>query len=145
MDERTLEQRITAAFAREVADKHLFDGLRKLHSTLTPEQKEGFKAAEIAQIQKVQDQAMFIQRTDLLKRYGGRCGTYTVNAVMAAYKDSQYDEDILFAYHALTDEGKESLLRILDACLFTSHKPFVTDQALTFTRDRLKAARGGEA
>lgn len=135
LGERSLEDRIIAAFGDYRV--HALDDLIRLRDRLSPEQR----ASITLQAEQIQEEAELVRRTNLLERYGGMAGSKVVKAVMEAYKDNLYEDDILFAYYSLTDNGKANFLSLLDVVFHEWHQSFVTDAALDYTRARLQEAR----
>ena len=128
--ERSYQERIALAFGHDILVKEAPADTRKAISE-----------ASIRQAGEAQQKAIFLQRTNLLERYGGCPDGQTIAALMALYESqADFDEDILFSFHALTDKGRETFLRLLDVVLFDDHLA-VADQAMDYTRGRLKAAR----
>ncbi len=70
---------------------------------------------------RIEATAAFLRDTDLLNRFGGSLNKAEIELIMSEYSaHGGKDGDILFAYHALTDNNKRAFLSMLSGLLMQS-------------------------
>lgn len=70
---------------------------------------------------RIEATAAFLRQTDLLNRFGGSLNKEQIETIKEEYKSGgNADGDILFAFHALTDENKRAFLSMLSGLLMQS-------------------------
>ena len=95
---------------------------------------------------RITETAAFVQSTDLLNRFGGSLNRKQIEAVKAEYDENgSADNDILFAFHALTGENKRAFLSMLSGLLSDSDNVQCfnenMDKATAFTLEQLAVWR----
>lgn len=103
--------------------------------------------AQRKETQRIEETAAFLQRTELLQRFGSM-NQAQIETVRAEYDgNGKADNDILFAFHALTGENKRAFLSMLSGLLSDSDNVQQfnenMDKAAAFTLDRLSVMRKG--
>mgnify|MGYP002625111859 CR=1 FL=1 len=123
---RTYEEQVALNFSEPILDRLLaFEEQRKATA-------------------KIEATAAFLSDTDLLNRCGDSMGQADIEAIRAEYDaNGSADADILFAFHALTD-NKAAFLSMLSGLLSDSDslQEFSgMDKAQAFTLEKLTAQR----
>lgn len=95
---------------------------------------------------RIEEMAAFIQNTDMLNRFGGVLNRAEIEEIRTEYDSKgKVDSDILFAYHALTDEYKMVVLSLLSGLLGQNDNVQKfndkMDVATTFTVARLQQGK----
>lgn len=98
------------------------------------------------QMEKNRKTAEFIQKTNLLQRFGGQLTQDEIAAVMSEYEDNgDADADILFVYHALSASNKKVFLSMLEGLISDADnlQPFNDrmDKAQEYTINSLRTMR----
>lgn len=102
--------------------------------------------AQRKETQRIEETAAFLQSTDMLNRFGGSMNKAQIETVKAEYDENgTADNDILFAFHALTGENKRAFLSMLSGLLSDSDNVQQfnenMDKATAFTLERLTVQR----
>ena len=102
--------------------------------------------AQRKETQRIEEAAAFLKNTDLLNRFGGMMNKAQIETIKAEYDENgTADNDILFAFHALTVENKRAFLSMLSGLLSDSDniQQFNEnmDTAMAFTHEQLTAMR----
>ena len=102
--------------------------------------------AQRKETQRIEETAAFLQSTDMLNRFGGSMNKAQIKTVKAEYDENgTADNDILFAFHALTGENKRAFLSMLSGLLSDSANVQQfnenMDKATAFTLERLTVQR----
>ena len=102
--------------------------------------------AQRKETQRIEETAAFLQSTDMLNRFGGSMNKAQIETVKAEYDENgTADNDILFAFHALTGENKRAFLSMLSGLLSDSANVQQfnenMDKATAFTLERLTVQR----
>lgn len=101
--ERDYEEQIALNFSHGILEKLLY------------------VEAQRQETARIEATANFLRDTNLLYRFGGSLNKVEIEAVKAEYdKNGGADADILFAYHALTDENKRAFLSMLSGLISSS-------------------------
>ena len=128
--ERTYEEQIALNFSYKILKK------------LVPTEKRMQEAERIEQT------AAFLSDMNLLERFGGSMSKADIDAVKAEYEAfGGADNDILFAFHALTNECKAAFLDVLRGLVSVPDniKPLAKNMkgAIVYTNEKI--ARQGRA
>ena len=102
--------------------------------------------AQRKETQRIEETAAFLKNTDLLNRFGGMMNKAQIETIKAEYDENgTADNDILFAFHALTVENNRAFLSMLSGLLSDSDniQQFNEnmDTAMAFTHEQLTAMR----
>lgn len=102
--------------------------------------------AQRKETQRIEETAAFLKNTDLLNRFGGMMNKAQIETIKAEYDENgTADNDILFAFHALTVENKRAFLSMLSGLLSDSDNVQQfnenMDKATSFTLERLSVQR----
>ena len=131
-EDRTFEEDIIVNFDSDI-----------LAEAAPEEVKKSITEAFQKKAERIQTQHGFIQQHNLLERFGGILGGDLVQKLQEEYSPDRagcYDDDVLFAYHCLTPQGKENVLRVLIGALYTSRQGFLTKPAFDSIHTRLQVA-----
>lgn len=97
--ERTYEEQIALNFSEPILDKLLAREMQRRETA------------------RIEETAAFLQKYDLLNRFGGSMNKAQIEAVRAEYDNDSMDADVLFAFHLLTAGGKSAFLSMLSGLL----------------------------